>query len=256
MSRPPDAAADRELKPFLEHLEDLRRTVLGAGAALLAGMLIAFPCAPRAVAILRRPLEMVRSDSTPFLKTLEVAGAFNAVMSVSFWGGLLLSSPLVVWLGLRFLWPGLTMRERRVVRQSLGVSFILFAAGVALGYCLVLPAALRIMLEMNRWMGVEPVWTLNNYLMFSMSLLTGFGLAFQLPLLLIALGRLGLVRSDSLSRYRRHAIVLLLIIAAVITPGPDVFSQLLVAVPLILLYEFCIWLVRRFERQREAADQP
>jgi len=251
MSRPPDgSAAEPATKPFLDHLEDLRRTLIRSGAALAAGMLVVLPFAPQVLGLLKQPLAAAVPDPTRFLKTLEVTGAFSASLSIAFWGGLLLSAPLVVFFVGRFVWPGLTPRERRVVKQSLAFSAGLFVAGAALGYRAVLPVALKVLLDMNRWLGVEAVWTLNSYLAFAVQLLVGFGLAFQLPLVLLVLGRLGIVRSHQLRHYRRHAIVALLIVGAVITPGPDVFSQLLVAGPLILLYELCIWLVRAAEHRR------
>jgi len=118
-----------------------------------------------------------------------------------------------------------------------------------MGYFLTLPVALKVMIGLNAWMGVRPEWTVTSYVSFALQLLLAFGLVFELPILLLVLGRLGVVTSAQLREKRRHAIVGLFVVAMLLTP-PDVFSQLVMAVPLVVLYEVCIWLIRATERTR------
>ncbi len=250
--RPNDRA--RELdgsKPFLDHLEDLRQMILQIVAALALGMGAAFPLAPRVVAWLKAPYEAAcraaGAGDAGFLPTLKVLGGFNLAMSVTLWAGLLLSAPLILLAIGHFVFPGLTGRERSLVRRSIGFAGGLFAFGVWMGYRYCLPAALQIMLMVNRWMHIPSQWIIDDYIAFALQLLIAFGLIFELPIVMLILGRLGIIRSAHLRKYRRHAIVLLLVVAMVLTP-PDVFSQLIMGAPLILLYELCIWMIYAWEK--------
>ncbi len=236
-------------KPFLDHLEDLRRTLLRMAAAFALAFALALPLAPRVFALLRRPLERAVGGAEPYLRSLEVAGAFALAMRVSFWTALILAAPWMIYFATRFVYPGLTRRERRVVTRALFAAAALFALGVALGYAITLPLALRVMLGIHAWMGVRAEWIIGSYIVFALQLLLAFGLVFELPVLLVVLGRLGVITAALLRRYRRHAIVVLLIVAAVLTP-PDVVTQIVMAAPLIVLYEICIWLIAAMERDR------
>lgn len=238
-------------KPFLAHLEDLRIALIRCVAALAAGMAIAVPLTPQIMAVLERPLRTVTDNPGQFLRSLEVAGAFTVSLKIALWAGLLFSSPfLLLFIG-AFIFPGLTGKERRVVINASGFAVVLFVAGVLFGYVFTLPAALKIMFGMHGWLGIRPEWTVTSYVTFALQLLIGFGLVFEMPTILLTLGKLGIVSSLQLRTMRRHAIVIILIVAAALTP-PDVFSQLLMTLPLVGLYELCIWLVRVDEQRRSA----
>ena len=129
-----------------------------------------------------------------------------------------------------------------------GAGAVLFAAGVALGYAITLPVAVKVMFYFNAYLGTTANWKIDSYLGFAMQLLIGFGLAFELPLILLALGRLGVVTTNQMRQFRRHVVVGILVVAMVLTP-PDVPSQLQMAIPLYVLYESCIWILRLLERR-------
>jgi sec-independent protein translocase protein TatC len=245
----PDSGDSEDLgaKPFLDHLEDLRRTIIQCLAALVVGMGIALPLAPRLMGLLKAPLRYVTDNPDSFLRSLEVGGAFSIGMQIVFWTGLLFSAPFIFIFVAGFVFPGLTEREKRAVIGASGFAVVLFVFGVVLGYKLTLPAALNIMFGMHSWLGIRAEWTVTSYVAFATQLLIAFGLVFELPALLLVLGKLGIIHSGQLRRFRRHAIVAALIIGMVLTP-PDVFSQLLMAVPLIVLYEVCLWIVWAAER--------
>ena len=240
-------------KPFLAHLEDLRATLIRCIAALAVGMAIAIPLTPQIMAVLERPLNSVTNDPAQFLRSLEVAGAFTVSLKIALWAGLLFSSPfLLLFIG-AFIFPGLTGKEKKVVINASGFAVALFVAGVLFGYMFTLPAALKIMFGMHGWLGIRPEWTVTSYVTFALQLLIGFGLVFELPTILLTLGKLGIISSLQLRTMRRHAIVAILIVAAALTP-PDVFSQLLMTLPLLGLYEMCIWLVRMDERRKKESE--
>ena len=242
-------------KPFLEHLADLRTTLLGCLAAWGIGMAIVAPFAPRLFDLLRAPLAKITEHPEQFLRSLEITGSFSIAMQIVLWGGLLVSSPFITFLLARFILPGLTYRERRVIVGSLGFVVALFILGVGIAYFITLPVALQIMLGLHSWLGIRAEWTAASYVSFAMKVLLAFGLAFELPVVVVALGYLGIVSAAFLRSKRRHAIVIILILAMVLTPGPDVFSQIIMAIPMILLYEACIWIIWLAERRRTAENQ-
>ncbi|MDZ4200006.1 MAG: twin-arginine translocase subunit TatC [Kiritimatiellia bacterium] len=236
-------------KPFLQHLEELRRALLGSLAALIVGMGIAIPLAPRIFRWLQIPLQRATGDAEPFLRTLDVSGGFTLAMQVVFWSGLLLSLPAILFFIGAFVAPGLTARERRLAIHALFAATVLFIMGVILGYTLSLPVALTVMLKINEWMGVRAEWIVSSYVVFALQLLAAFGLVFELPVLLVVLGRLGLVTAAKLRTHRRLVIVLILIVAMILTP-PDIFTQLIMAIPLIALYEICILIIGLSEKRK------
>jgi sec-independent protein translocase protein TatC len=237
-------------KPFVEHLEDLRDVVLRIGLWLVAGMLVAIPLAPYVVEFLKIPLAKAGANPDDFLKVLTVSGGFNIAMKVIFWTGLLLSFPFIVFQIGRFVFPGLTRRERRAVLYASGAAGFLFVAGVAMGYVFAVPVALKCLFQINEWMGISCAFVeLGSYIAFVLQLLVCFGAAFELPVIVFALGALGLVSHGWLRDKRRHAIVLLLFLAMVLTPSTDVITMLIMAVPMIVLYEICIWAVWFVEKR-------
>lgn len=245
-------AMSDESKPFLDHLADLRTMLLRCTAALVLGMLIVGPIAPKILALLKTPLYAVTPDVDQFLWNWEVVGGFTLVMKIVLWGGLLLAAPFMVFAIGAFVFPGLTEKEKRVILQTSGFAVGLFALGVFLAYRFCLPLGLKAMVAVNDWIGVRPQWTISSYITFALQFMIAFGIVFEMPVILVILGRIGIVKSSFLREKRRHVYVVLFIIAAVLTP-PDVFSQMLMALPLLVLYEMCIWIVRGFER-RDAAE--
>ncbi|MBU1692447.1 MAG: twin-arginine translocase subunit TatC [Verrucomicrobia bacterium] len=243
-----DEPARSVIKPFLDHLEDLRWTLVRCALALAVGVLVALPLSPALLALLRRPLRAVTDQPEQFLRSLEVGGAFSIGLRLAGWGGLLLSSPLLALFIGRFVFPGLFEHEKRVAVRTFGFALLLFAVGVTLGYAYALPVALKMMFNIHAWMGVRAEWTITSYMAFAMPFLIGFGLVFELPVVLVALGRMGFITAAQLRTMRRHAIVACLVIGMVMTP-PDVFSQVLMAAPLIGLYEISLWLVALSERR-------
>lgn len=238
----------RHTKSFLGHLEDLRKTILWSAILLAAGMIIAIPLSPLIVELLKVPLEKAGLDPDSFLKIIHVTGGFSVAMRIIFWSGLLLSAPCIVFAIGWFVFPGLTRRERRGILNASGFAVVLFAAGVCMGYFLTLPVAFRMMFRINNWLGVSCEFVeLSDYVGFVLKLLIAFGLAFELPVIIIALGSMGIISSDQLRSKRRYVIIGLMVAAMLLTP-PDPLTLLLMAMPLALLYELCIWIIRYKER--------
>jgi sec-independent protein translocase protein TatC len=237
----------RETKPFLDHLEDLRRTVIAILATLSAAIIICIPLTPVLLGALMRPLGKVVENPDRFLRSLRVAGAFTVTLRMAAWCGLLLSAPLLGYFAWRFVMPGLTRRERTIVRKAFGFAAVLFLLGVCLGYFACLPIALRMMLRIHNWLHIAAEWTVNDYVAFCTQMLIGFGLAFELPVVVFILGKLDIVSLEQLRQRRRHVLVACLVVGMLLTPQ-DIPSQLIMAVPLYLLFELCVlllWLDQR-----------
>ena len=241
----PDSA---DTKPFLDHLEDLRQMLFRCAIALAVGTGIAVPFAPQIFALLKAPLDRAIDRPDFYLQSIEVTGAFSAAMRIGLWGGLLISAPFLVFFIGQFIFPGLKNNERAAIRRAGGFSVLLFIVGVLLGYKGTLPVALRMMFGLHDWLGVQPVPQVMSYVGFTVHLLLAFGIAFQMPVVLVVLGKLGIVTSKQLTERRRYVMVILLLAAMVLTP-PDIFTQMLMAGPLIILYEVCIVVVRISENR-------
>lgn len=189
-----DDSAERCRKPFLEHLGDLRTMLIRLAAFLGLGMLVALPLTPWILEILKHPLSRTDVNPDRFLVVLDVTGGISIAMRVMFWGGVIISLPAMAWAVADFVFPGLRKKERAAVVNSMGFATVLFVAGVAMGYFIALPVALKMMFSVNEWVGVAcPFMNVGDYVSFVLRLLACFGIAFELPVLLMALGMAGVV---------------------------------------------------------------
>ena len=228
---------------FLDHLEDLRVTLIKC-AVVFAVFVVVIAYQLQATSdILLRPLHQVLADYPQIkagLVTNSPMGVFSVIINMCLIGGLLLSLPFWLFFIGQFVAPALTKREMKVLAPTALVAFLLFLSGAAFGYFLLTPSTIRVSLELNVAMGYEVLWTADKYYSLLMWIVLGMGAAFEFPLLVVLAVYMGLVEVATLRRYRRHAIVVIFILAAVITPTPDPFNQALFALPLIVLYEAAI----------------
>lgn len=250
-----------------EHLEDLRRMLLHVLAAVAVCAGAVFCLKDRTFGLLLAPKDSgfvtyraierlaaaLGADFRfePFhvdLISTELSAQFMTHLSASLALGALLASPYVLYRLFLFVSPALYAHERRYAVPMLVWMYVLFVAGVLLSYFVLFPLAFRFLGTYQVAAEVRNVITLDSYVTTFTSLTLLMGLVFQLPVVAFVLARLGFLSASLLARYRRHAVVLLMLVAAVITP-PDVFTLVLVAVPLYLLYEACILIVRRVERR-------
>ncbi len=186
-----------------------------------------------------------------YLQTLYVTDAFMLALKLSFWFGLILGAPLLIYFIMQFVFPGLTHTERKVIRQSLGFAGILFFAGVALAYFVAVPIGTQVMYKINVWLGTEAQWTISSYISFATFTMLGFGLIFEFPIILVILGRIGLITSAMLRGSRKVVVIISLVVAMIISPSPDVISMLIMAVPLYGLFEISMILIWLGERQKK-----
>lgn len=227
----------------VEHLEELRRRILISLAAIFIATCIAFWKVKEIVSYLVR---LGRIGHLVFLSPVE---AFFAYLKVAFFVGLFISSPIVLFQIWRFISVGLKENERKSVIFYLPFSIVLFLFGAVFAFCIAIPWALRFLIN---FAGPEvlPMLSISKYISFVVVLLLMFGLVFELPIAIILLAKLGIVTTAALRRNRKYAILSIFIIAAILTPTPDAFTQLLMAIPLIFLYELSIWLSKLVRRSK------
>mgnify|MGYP001566637249 CR=1 FL=1 len=214
-------------RPLAEHFEELRRRLLRAFLWLTAATVLSWNFAPQILEWLVRPVGRVvfQSPVEPFLTHLKAA----------LLGGIALSFPMLAWEIWGFLKPALRPQERGWIFEVVLASAALFFLGAGVGWVVLLPAALRVLLSFGTGFMV-PMLTIGHYVNFASWLLIGCGIAFQIPLVVLFLSTTGLVQPRSLWRQWRLVTVGLLVLAALLTPGPDVVSQMLLAAPLVALY--------------------
>ena len=246
---------DATKAPLLDHLIELRRRLLWSFAALALAFAVCLYFARPIFAVLVQPLLAAGQQRLIYTAVFE---AFFVEIKVAFFAALMISFPIIANQLWQFVAPGLYSKEKRAFLPFLLLTPFLFAAGAALAYFVAMPVALKFLLGYGGNVGGVTQTALpgvGNYLDFSMRFIFGFGVAFLLPVLLMLLERAGLVTRDQLKRGRRYAIVVAFVIAAILTP-PDVISQLLLAIPLVILYEIsliAIWFTER--RRSRAADK-
>jgi sec-independent protein translocase protein TatC len=250
----PPEDLDASKAPLLDHLIELRRRLLWSFAALAVAFGVCLYFARPIFGFLVQPLLAAGQDRLIFTAVFE---AFFVEVKVAFFAALMVSFPIIANQLWQFVAPGLYAKEKRAFRPFLLLTPFLFLSGAALAYYVAMPIALHWLLGFEgNIAGVqqEALPGVGNYLSFVTRFIFGFGVAFLLPVLLMLLERAGLVTRGQLKRGRRYAIVVAFVIAAVLTP-PDVISQLLLAIPLVLLYEVslvAIWFTER-RRARDAA---
>ncbi len=224
---------------LVEHLEELRRRLIWVAVAVAIGFGVGFALAGSVIDILRLPLP----DEYDVLFFTSPAGAFAAHLKIAVFVGLGLAMPVLLFHAWRFVTPGLTPHERRVVWPLLLVAIVLFGAGVALAY-FVIPFVLGFLLQFAEPGSTEPLITIDEYVGFVTTSMLAFGIVLEFPILLVALARIGVIDARFLARRRRWAVLVIVLFAIVMTPGGDPISPLIASGAMYLLFEASIMVVR------------
>lgn len=248
MARDRKSLPEPEEKPFLDHLEDLRFLIGKILISWGAASVLAFLLAGRVLAAVQWPLiRMVRESGggeTDFiLRSLSPPEVFLISLRLSILVGLIVSLPLILYFVSRFLLPALKPEEKRYLVPAFLFGGGLFFAGVAFAYAVVLPVALKFFWSYTLRLGIRPDWTLEHYIGLVGKLTLGFGLVFELPVVILLLAAMGIIDYGTLRRKRPYVVVGILVVAALLTP-PDVVTQVMMAVPLLILFEICVLLAR------------
>jgi sec-independent protein translocase protein TatC len=238
--------------PFLDHLEELRWRILWSVLAILAGTVAGYILVDRMNA-----MQLLIEPINPFLdggklKYLSPTDPFFITIKLSILAGLVLASPIVIYQVWAFLAPALLPSEKRVIIPALYMGVVLFLIGVVMAYEIVLPMTLRFTMSFQTKF-LEQSIVIGPYMAMVTRLLLGFGIVFELPVVILILSALGLVTPEFLASKRRHAIAGITVLAAVLTPGDVITVTIMMMLPLVLLYELSIVLSRLVVRRRIAA---
>ena len=238
--------------PLMQHLDELRTRVTRSVVVIMIAFLLLFFKAQDLINFLKTPLVNALPPGTPALHFTGPLDVMFTGMKVSFMAAVIVTSPFWLREFWKFFEPGLYPQERKHILPFIWGSVVLFLAGIAFCYFIALPWTLSFLIKIGLEVGV-PIITVTDYINLLILLFAGFGLVFETPLILVLLSMLGLIDAKTLATQRRMAIVIILVIAALLTPGPDPVSQFVMAVPLYALFELSILIIRRLEQKRDAA---
>lgn len=238
---------------FISHLVELRDRIIRAGIAVVVIFVSLVYWAPDIFRLLARPLMQNLPAGGKMIVT-DVTGSFFVPMKVTMLVAFVIALPVVLYQVWAFVAPGLYQHEKRLVAPLVGSSYALFLCGMAFAYFVVFPTLFRVMAHYNAPLGAEMTTDIDNYLSFVLTMFLAFGVTFEVPIVVVLLVRMGVLTIKKLRDIRPYVIVGAFVVAAVVTP-PDVFSQLILAVPLIVLYEAGIIAARLIVgKDRSAAD--
>ncbi len=243
----PQWASDPKQMGFLDHLEELRWTLLKPLILFFAGFITAMVRIVDVKDFLVGPLYAVYESRPEAEKDLvlgglvsyDVTGVFIAMLMMGLISGLIVASPVFIYYIGKFLAPALTKRERRILVPGSFAVLFLFLAGAAFGYYFLLPRTIEAVLWVNDLLGLIQLWSVSSYLGYLSFTILGLGIAFQMPLLIVILVTVGIVTPAQLRKYRRYFILGIIVLAAILTP-PEPITQIALAGPLLILYEISI----------------
>ena len=243
-----------EAKPFLDHMGDLRLMIIRMAVTLVVTSVVAFFFRDWLAAVIQRPLLVVDPIRANSLQSLGVADSMTISLALAFYAGVVISFPLLTLFLAQFLFPALKPAERKILLPVGAFALGLFLAGISFAYFVVLPGTLDFFFKDAKSMHWTPTWTVREYYSFTTQFLIAFGLAFEMPIIVLALVRLGFLTAEKLRKTRSAAIIVIFTAAAFITPSPDLVTYLLMGGPMVVLYEFCIILARWVEPRTQIAE--
>ncbi len=242
----------RDEMPFLDHLEELRWRLIKALVSVVFFTIIVFYFSDPILDIMLKPA--LHTDAQVNLQVLKVQAIFIIKLEIALIVGIVFSIPVILYQLWAFVAPGLHKNERRFIWPIIAGAFVSFIGGAAFAYFLIIPYAL------DFFLGLAPATVQNNiavdfYFGFLIRIMVVFGIVFQMPVISVILSKLGLITPTFLKKYRRHAIVIFFVAAAILTP-PDPTTQIMLAIPMLLLYEVTIWLSYIFYKKRPKEELP
>jgi sec-independent protein translocase protein TatC len=256
-----------EKQPFTEHLSELRKRILISAVVTLVATLISFTFSEDIFKVIVFPLystmtfktvypfiELLPRENVASLVFLGPAEAFWMHMKVAMIAGVIVASPLIFYELWKFISPGLLKKEKRLAFPFVSVTTGLFLVGSLFCFAIVLPFAMKFLLT-YKTQSLTPMLSVGKYVDFCLKFILAFGVIFELPVVIIFLTRMGIVTPKTLAKNRKYAVLLAFVAAAILTPTPDAFNQLLMAVPIIFLYEGGIIASKVFMRRKLEDDK-
>src|SRR5690606_38447515 len=256
---PPEVAISARERPmgFLDHLEELRWTLVKSAIAFAVFAVLIGVFMREFNDVLLWPLNHVQAKRPEFtldLGTTSIMEGFSVILQMCFMGGLVMSAPFILFFVGQFVAPALHDREIKLLLPGCIAAFLLFVLGACFSFFLLVPSTIRVSLELNDLLGFTQRWTPGNYYSLLSWLVLGVGTAFEFPQVILLLVYLDIVSVQRLRSWRRHAIIVFFVIAAIVTPTPDPFTQTALALPLYALYEIAMLGGAQVEKRRRVAE--
>ena len=239
-------------QPFLGHLEELRRRLVICAIAVGIGFIISYVFAKQLFSYLILPLTKVLPDDSRLIFT-NLPDMFIAYIKVALVAGIILAIPIIFYQLWMFLAPALYQKEKKYIIPFVLFSSILFVAGSLFGYLVVFPYGFKFFVSFATE-DIQALPSVKQYFSFAIRLLLAFGLVFEMPIVVLFITKIGLITPDSMKKFRKFAILCSFILSAILTP-PDVATQLMMALPIIILYEISIFLSKAIYRKKEEKSE-
>ncbi len=237
---------------LVEHLTELRKVLIVSAYAIAVGALIGWFVSEPLFGYLTKPIASLAG--TKFITTT-ITEPVLVKVKVAVLAGILLALPVIAWQIWSFVLPALKNNERKYVYIVVPISSLLFFGGAAFAFYVILPACLKFLLFINSGVAYTPFITQSSYLSFLLTFLLVTGAVFELPVVLLILVRMGIITPQFLAKNRRYALFIIVVVAAFLSPSPDIPSTVMLAVPMYVLYEVSVWLSRIVINKRLNAAQ-
>lgn len=231
---------------IIEHLEELRKSLIISVTAIIIAAVFAFYYSEQILSIIMSPLSALNEN----LVVTGVTEAFFVKLKLSFIAGFIIAFPIVVWAIWRFVKPALYPHERKYIYILFPITVALFAGGVLFAYFGILKLVLNFFIYIAGE-NLDTMFKVDQYVSFVLAFTLPFGIVFELPVVVFFLSKLGLITYEAMARNRKYALLVIVVLAAALTPGPDPFSQMMMAVPVYLLYEISIWISKAAKPSEE-----
>jgi sec-independent protein translocase protein TatC len=245
------------VKPFLDHMEDLRWTIIKCAIVLVAAMITVFFYREEVMHIMKAPL-MIADPTGEMSETIRsdtIFDSFILSLKLALYVGIILGLPFLLYFVADFVMPALTSKEKRALSIGFSVGAIFFVAGAYVSYTYIVPHTLGFFWKDSQKMDLNPLWTYRSYMSVFSWFVLGFGLMCEIPLVVILLATIGVVSFKFLSATRSYAFTGILVLAAIVAPSPDPMTMLTLAFPIVVMYEGCIWIVWLMEYRRRKKEQ-
>lgn len=241
-----------EKLPINDHLEELRRRLIKCVIAVVVGFVGTYYFSDKIFSFLVSPLVKVMPEKSQLIYT-SLPEAFLTYLKVSFFAGLLLATPVILYQIWKFVMPGLYENERRYVVPFVFIATVFFFTGSSFAFYVVFPLGFQFFLGFSTE-NISALPSMKDYLSLCMKLLFAFGITFELPVIMFFLAKMGIINHQMLRKQRKYAILIVFILAALLTP-PDVVSQVLLAIPLLALYEISIWVTYFVHKKKQERQE-
>lgn len=245
------------VKPFLDHMEDLRWVIFKVLGVLIVAMVAAFWNRQELMHLLQQPLHIAdpTGELAKTIRSDNVIDSFMISFKMAFYVGIIMALPFILYFIADFVLPALTKREKRILIPGFLIGVVFFMAGASASYLYITPHTLAFFWKDALDLGIQTLWTWKSYISFFTWLTIGFGLMCEVPLIVMLLAGFGIVNHKFLASTRNYAITIILILSAIVAPTPDPITFLILATPIIIMYEACIWIVWGLEARRRKREK-